>query len=144
MAAELKLELLGEKALHQAANPRLLAYCPSMDLLALGSTDQQVLIYRLNGQRVSVATQGRSSPSVEKIGWKPNGTFRSNFNQQIIDILKANYLPLHGGMGMCVWSGQRAVRLCTRSLLMHQLSRASAGHRTAQAKILGQAYGTTL
>ena len=67
------LELLNEKTLHQKINRRLLAYNPSMDLLALGSTDQQVLIYRLNGQRVHA-----SSPKVEglRVGgfcWKPNG-----------------------------------------------------------------------
>jgi anaphase-promoting complex subunit 4 len=74
-----QLELLGEKGLHQAANPRLLAYCPSMDLLALGSADQQVLIYRLNGQRVYGATQKGSALKVERISWKPNGAFQAAF-----------------------------------------------------------------
>ena len=67
------LELFGEKTLPHAADGRLLAYCPSMDLIALGSTDQQVLIYRLNGQRVYGATQKAGTLRVEGISWKPNG-----------------------------------------------------------------------
>ena len=65
--------MLSEKALHQTADPHLIAYCPSMDLVALGSTDQQVLIYRLNGQRVYGATQKAGTLRVENIHWKPNG-----------------------------------------------------------------------
>ncbi len=74
MAAEVELQVIGEKVLHQTADPGLLAYSPSMELLALGSTDHQVLIYRLNGQRVYGATQKGSKLHVNKIGWKPNGT----------------------------------------------------------------------
>lgn len=68
------LKLLSEKALHHKAQPELLAYCPSMDLIAIGSLDQQVLVYRLNGQRVYGAAQKGSTLKVNKIQWKPNGT----------------------------------------------------------------------
>ncbi|ESZ98045.1 hypothetical protein SBOR_1576 [Sclerotinia borealis F-4128] len=73
MAEVKRLELLGEKTLHQTVNPELFVYCSSMDLIALGSTDQQVLIYRLNGQRVYGAAQKVNTLRVEKISWKPNG-----------------------------------------------------------------------
>jgi anaphase-promoting complex subunit 4 len=74
MEQQASLELLGEKKiLHQTVDPRLLVYCPSMDLVALGSTDQQVLVYRLNGQRVYGASQKAGSLRVEGIRWKPNG-----------------------------------------------------------------------
>ncbi|TAQ87852.1 hypothetical protein B7494_g3813 [Chlorociboria aeruginascens] len=69
------LEKLGEKTLHQPANARLITYCPSMDLLALGSTDHQILIYRLNGQRVYGAAQKSGALGVESLCWKPNGKF---------------------------------------------------------------------
>jgi anaphase-promoting complex subunit 4 len=74
MADHTRLELLGEKTLHQTIDPALIAYCPSMDLVALGSTDQQVLIYRLNGQRVYGAAQKINTLQVQQISWKPNGT----------------------------------------------------------------------
>ena len=67
------MELLGEKTLPQTAHDKLIKYCPSMDLVALGSTDQQVLIYRLNGQRVYGATQKGGKLRVESVCWKPNG-----------------------------------------------------------------------
>ncbi len=73
MAAQAELKIVSEKALYNTANPHLLAYCPSMELLALGSTDQQVLLFRLNGQRVWGVTQKAGSPKVERICWKPNG-----------------------------------------------------------------------
>ncbi len=69
----MRLQVIGEKALHQPANPSLLAYSPSMELLAQGSTDDQVLIYRLNGQRVYGATLKGSKLQVNKIGWKSDG-----------------------------------------------------------------------
>ena len=77
MAHSPELEPLSEKSLHQKVEPGLLSYCPSMDLLALGSADQQILIYRLNGQRVYGATQKADSLNVQKICWKPNGMSRS-------------------------------------------------------------------
>lgn len=69
----MKLEVLSEKSLHQAADPNLVTYCPSMDLVALGTTDQQVQIFRLNGQRVYVSSQKNNDLKVESISWKPNG-----------------------------------------------------------------------
>ncbi|KAH8589995.1 anaphase-promoting complex, cyclosome, subunit 4-domain-containing protein [Bisporella sp. PMI_857] len=72
MEERLELELLSEKTLPQPANDQLLKYCPSMDLVALGSIDQQVLIYRLNGQRVYGATQKAGTLRVQSIRWKPN------------------------------------------------------------------------
>lgn len=73
MEGILKLEPLSEKTLPQTVDAHLLVYCPSMDLVALGSIDQQVLIYRLNGQRVYGATQKAGTLRVEAIQWKPNG-----------------------------------------------------------------------
>ena len=73
MAAQVELKLIGERTLHHATNPLLLAYCPSMELLALGSSDQQVSLYRLNGQRVYSVAQKGSPLTVDRISWKPNG-----------------------------------------------------------------------
>jgi anaphase-promoting complex subunit 4 len=73
MAAQAELKLIGEKTLHHGANPLLLAYCPSMELLALGSSDQQVSLYRLNGQRVYSVVQKGTPLTVDRISWKPNG-----------------------------------------------------------------------
>jgi anaphase-promoting complex subunit 4 len=72
------LQILSEKALHQRVDPDLITYCPSMDLVALVTADQQVFIYRLNGQRVYGATQRAGKLRVESIRWKPNGLSIAN------------------------------------------------------------------
>ncbi|OBT60964.1 hypothetical protein VE03_09769 [Pseudogymnoascus sp. 23342-1-I1] len=75
MANPVQLRLIAEKTLHSPANPDLLAYSPSMELLAVGSADHNVLIYRLNGQRVFSASQKVKGVVLElqKLVWKPNG-----------------------------------------------------------------------
>jgi len=69
------LNVLGEKIVHQHVNPQLLAYCPSMDLIAVGTQEEQVFVYRLNGQRVLVASQKDTTLRVQKLKWKPDGMF---------------------------------------------------------------------
>lgn len=76
MAIETELLTIGEKTLPQAADPCLMAYCPSMELLAIGISDNQVLIYRLNGQKVHSVTRKGQSFKVESLVWKPNGNAR--------------------------------------------------------------------
>lgn len=75
MADAVELQLIAEKTLQHPANRELLAYCPSMELLAVGSADQNILIYRLNGQRVYGAGQKVKGAvlDVQKLVWKPNG-----------------------------------------------------------------------
>jgi anaphase-promoting complex subunit 4 len=75
MANPVQLRVIAEKTLHSPANPDLLAYSPSMELLAVGGADHNVLIYRLNGQRVFSASQKVKGVVLElqKLVWKPNG-----------------------------------------------------------------------
>ncbi|KFY33809.1 hypothetical protein V495_08259 [Pseudogymnoascus sp. VKM F-4514 (FW-929)] len=75
MANPVRLRLIAEKTLQSPANPNLLAYSPSMELLAVASADHNVLIYRLNGQRVFSASQKVRGVVLElqKLVWKPNG-----------------------------------------------------------------------
>ena len=68
------LNMLAEKVIQPAINPKHLAYCPTMDLIALVTLDEQVHIYRLNGQRVFGVSGKHSAGSVSSIQWKPNGT----------------------------------------------------------------------
>lgn len=64
--------LLSEKQMAQPVNPQLLAPCPSMELTAVGTRDEQVLCFRRNGHKVLSATQRKAS-RIQRIGWKPNG-----------------------------------------------------------------------
>ena len=64
---------LAEKLVQPAVNPRHLAYCPTMDLIALASIDEHIHVYRLNGQKVFSVTNRQSVRKVKHIKWKPNG-----------------------------------------------------------------------
>ncbi len=64
---------LAEKVVQPAINPKHLAYCPTMDLIALATVDEQVQVYRLNGQKVFSVQSRDSSIKIGRIKWKPNG-----------------------------------------------------------------------
>ena len=67
------LNMLAEKVMHQAIKLNTLAYCPTMDLVALATVDEQVHVYRLNGQQVFGVSNKKAGCSVENLQWKPNG-----------------------------------------------------------------------
>lgn len=104
MDEPIALDILSEKTLHHAVNPRLVAYCPSMDLLALVTMDQQVLVFRHNGQRVFTVTQKARSLKIDQIRWKPNGrphcAVRASLGLKT-DLHQVNYLPSPGPTAQC-------------------------------------------
>lgn len=64
---------LAEKVVQPAVNPQHLAYCPTMDLIALATIDDNVHVFRLNGQKVFGVTNRRIPGNVNNIKWKPDG-----------------------------------------------------------------------
>lgn len=69
----LMLNMLAEKIMSQPMRPEHMAYCPTMDLIALVTIDEQVHVYRLNGQRVFGVTNKKRDCSIVQMRWKPNG-----------------------------------------------------------------------
>jgi len=67
------LNMLAEKIVQPAINPAHLAYCPTMDLIASATIDDQVSVYRLNGQRVFGVSSKSGPGKITGIQWKPNG-----------------------------------------------------------------------
>lgn len=70
---EAGLTMLAEKTLQTAILPNLLAYCPTMDLLALATADEHVHVFRLNGQKVFGVSKIGSAGEIADLTWKPNG-----------------------------------------------------------------------
>ena len=64
---------LAEKVVQPAVKPDHLAYCPTMDLIALVTTDEQIHIFRLNGQKVYRVQNRLPSNKINRIKWKANG-----------------------------------------------------------------------
>ncbi len=89
--------LLGEKVVQPAVYPDHLAYCPSMDLVALVTTDEQAQVYRLNGQRVFVVHNKQGLPKIRRTRWKPNGEVIHSLlcQSRAEPFLKASISPLH-------------------------------------------------
>ncbi|KAF2461753.1 anaphase-promoting complex, cyclosome, subunit 4-domain-containing protein [Lineolata rhizophorae] len=68
-----RLMLQADKVLPQPARPPVIAYCPTMDLVAVVANENQVDVHRLNGQRAySVKRRGSDSKAI-CICWKYNG-----------------------------------------------------------------------
>lgn len=74
----IQLLQLAEKVLNHPIKDGLIAYCPSMDLLAVVTTDEQAHIHRLNGQKV-VSVPPRRGCSPVDLCWKPNGKCHHGF-----------------------------------------------------------------
>ena len=66
-------EPLAEKLVQPAINPAHVAYCPTMDLIALATIDELVQVYRLNGEKVFEVQSKQPAVKVDQIKWKPNG-----------------------------------------------------------------------
>ena len=77
-----KLLMIGEKIMTQLVKPEQVAYCPSMDLVALTTIDEQVQVYRLNGQRVFGFANKIAGRKVSQIKWKADG------KQESVNILR--------------------------------------------------------
>ena len=69
----IQLNILAEKVVQPAINAEHLAYCPTMDLIALATTDEQVHVHRLNGQKVFGVTPKEFKGKINGVKWKPNG-----------------------------------------------------------------------
>ena len=67
------LNMLAEKVLHSPIYPELLAYCPTLDLLALATNDEQVHVFRINGQKVFGVTAKDPTSKVTSMWWRPDG-----------------------------------------------------------------------
>ncbi|OJD22627.1 hypothetical protein ACJ73_06023 [Blastomyces percursus] len=73
-----QLASVAEKTLTSKCKPGSMAYCPTMDLVAVTSVDERVDVFRLNGQRVfggvyGEGGRGGGGGEVRRIKWKGSG-----------------------------------------------------------------------
>lgn len=66
-------EPLAEKVVQPAINTDDVAYCPTMDLIAISTVDSQAHVFRLNGQKVFGVLSQHKSGGVGSLRWKPDG-----------------------------------------------------------------------
>lgn len=90
-----QLTPVGEKSLPAKCKPSTLAYCPTMDLIALATEDEELRVFRLNGQRVFGGSFGgdpylgedEEDGEVRAVAWKGNGEYRNLLDETNIKIL---------------------------------------------------------
>lgn len=78
-----QLTPVGEKSLPAKCKPDALAYCPSMDLIALATENDELRVFRLNGQRVLGGSfkgdpylgEREEDGEIRALVWKGNGEF---------------------------------------------------------------------
>ncbi|KAI9932182.1 hypothetical protein MW887_009692 [Aspergillus wentii] len=78
---EPQLTPVGEKSLPAKCKASTLAYCPTMDLIALSTDDEELRVFRLNGQRVLGGSFGGDpyldeddgGGEIRGVKWKGNG-----------------------------------------------------------------------
>ena len=68
---------LAEKLVQSAIALDALGYCPTMDLVALATTDGSAHVFRLNGQEVFAVLNRNPEEKTREIRWKPNGIVRT-------------------------------------------------------------------
>lgn len=74
VSGPVQLASVSEKHLSAKCRPDTLTYCPTMDLVALATEDEQVHAFRLNGQKVfGGLARGGDGLSVKALRWKGNG-----------------------------------------------------------------------
>lgn len=64
---------VGQKTIPEKCKEQTLAYCPTMDLIAIATESDNVHVFRLNGQRVFGTSYEDNDFSVAWLRWKPNG-----------------------------------------------------------------------
>jgi anaphase-promoting complex subunit 4 len=68
-----KLLQQAEKILLHPIHPHLISYCPTIDLIALVTDEENLDVYRINGQRAFGLKRKSSDVSVDCICWEYNG-----------------------------------------------------------------------
>lgn len=120
-----QLTPVGEKSLPAKCKPSTLAYCPTMDLIALATEDEELRIFRLNGQRVFGGSFGgdpymgedEEDGEVRALAWKGNGEYRNPFDETrsyiLIYVFQVACSLSRVGMDLYVSSARIAGRQCT-------------------------------
>ncbi|KAJ4376578.1 hypothetical protein N0V86_006692 [Didymella sp. IMI 355093] len=62
-----------EKILLHPIHPHLIAYCPTMDLIAVVTTEENLDVYRINGQRAFGLKRKSEDVTIDTIQWEFNG-----------------------------------------------------------------------
>jgi anaphase-promoting complex subunit 4 len=79
-----------EKILLHPIHPHLIAYCPTMDLIALVTDEENLDVYRINGQKAFSMKRKSSDANIDCLCWEFNGqAIAISWNDGFTDILSS-------------------------------------------------------
>ncbi|KAF2194781.1 hypothetical protein K469DRAFT_744590 [Zopfia rhizophila CBS 207.26] len=85
-----KLLQQAEKILLHPIRPHLISYCPTMDLIAVVTDEENLDVYRINGQRSFGIKRKNSRTGIDFICWKFNGqSIAVAWSDGLMDIISA-------------------------------------------------------
>lgn len=95
-----QLTPVGEKSLPAKCRADMITYCPTMDLIALVTEDDELRVFRLNGQKVFEGSfkgdpyldEDDGSGEIRALRWKNNGTLRITINIALFHVDDSNFL----------------------------------------------------
>lgn len=87
-----QLTPVGEKTLPAKCKAQAMAYCPTMDLIAVATEDEELRVFRLNGQRVFGGSFGgdpylgedEEDGEIRGMAWKGNGELEFGFHCAVL------------------------------------------------------------
>ena len=141
------LNMLAENIVQPAINPQYLTYCPTMDLIAFATIDEQVHVHRLNGQKVFGVTSKQAGNKVSGLKWKPNGMANSLLLPKVGYLGSAVYiihlLMIHPGQSLAVTFSNHTLCLTSAHTgkVMHQID--CSVHSPSQVCCLGWGFNFT-
>jgi anaphase-promoting complex subunit 4 len=71
------MHAVGKKAIPEVCKAHKIAYCPTMDLVALATEKRNLHVFRLSGQRVFGASFEDNDFDISWLKWKPDGAAAS-------------------------------------------------------------------
>ena len=118
------MHVVGQKALTEKCKPQCLAYCPTMDLVALATEPKNLHVFRLNGQRVFGVSCEDEDYDISWLRWKPNGeaSRTSSLKQPLLTARQVIYLQSHALIRDYASSALSVARRCIFCIHYHKPS----------------------
>ncbi|KAF2466324.1 uncharacterized protein BDR25DRAFT_293734 [Lindgomyces ingoldianus] len=97
-----------EKILLRPIHAHLISYCPSMDLIAVVTDEENLDVYRINGQRAFGLKRKNERVRVDALAWKFDGqSVAVAWSDGLVDVVSAETgKVLHGDVGLKAVGGE--------------------------------------
>ncbi|KAL1592388.1 hypothetical protein SLS60_011467 [Paraconiothyrium brasiliense] len=131
-----KLLQQAEKILLHPIHPQLITYCPTMDLIALVTDEENVDVYRVNGQKAFGLKRKSEDITVETLRWQWNGAgLAVAWSDGCVDVLGVETgKVVHGNVKLPATKEGKQTRISFMGWGMNFIDADRVKKRTGEAK----------